>query len=219
VESSGILFAECAPKPMTVAPDAMFPHLIEASGVRAIYSPATRSVTISASVRFPPGDHGIEIRRGIVDPVDGGAPAFAIGARKAITVRSELTSSTTIEATFPLSGAPGKVIVYSAGPAGPLRQEVPVADGAGPVRSTRSTIPPEGKGAIARCGARLGVEATGWSRSFSYHEALGDAIEKLRAGLAGAEREAGFSATVVDMGIQVGGVRTHGGLYVTLRTT
>ncbi len=204
---------------MNVAPDAMCPYLVQAHGLRAIYSPANKSVTISASVPVPSGDHGIEIRRGVVDPVDAGAPAFAIGARKPVAIRGGLTDSTKIEATFPISCPPGKIIVYSAGPDGPLRQEVRVIDGAESTPTARSTIPPEGKGAITRCGMRTGIEATGWSRSFSYHEALGDAIEQLRAQLPGGGRDIGFSATVVDMGIRVGAVRGNGGLYVTLRTT
>jgi hypothetical protein len=169
-------------------------------------------LTVSATVTFAPGHYGIEICRSVIDPAVTDEPAFTIAAPKPSTIQPDHVYRATICSTFVFAEMPKNIIVYFADGTQVARRKVAVTAGSPP-----TTRPAEAVTAtLAR--VSLGREATGWSRTYDFDEALADAVSQLRGGPGSVASEVGFSAKVADLGIEIGGLRANTGLYVTLRT-
>ncbi len=186
-------------------------HLVPATKIQAFYSPERRTLTVSAEVTFGPGDYGIQIYRSMIDPTGGKTPVFVIAAPAPKGVQPQYIFTTRISESFACDAPPKTIVVYSEGVDGPLRTEVPVGDA--PVTPVASPA----ASAAAPASTAAVKEATGWSITYDFSEALADAITKLSAAVGVENPDVGLHAVVVATGVQVGGFTANRGLFITLK--
>lgn len=189
-------------------------HLVAATKIQAFYSSVEGTLNVSAEVTFGPGNYGIEICRSLLDSPQTPKPAFLVSAPPPSSIQPQLVYTATVSESFALDKAPTTILVYSAGVDAPVRSEIPV--GNAPSRAL-----PAGTAAAAPAPVAalpiVAKEATGWSRTYEYHEALAAAVAQLHAAGGVGNRDVGLAATVVATGVHIGGFTANRGLYVTLR--
>lgn len=193
-------------------------HLVPAQKLQAFYSKAQGTLTISAEVTIGPGNYGAHICRSILDAPVAPTPSFVVSAPAPHGVQPDYVVVRTLSESFPYAQPPATVVVYSAGVDAPVRTEVRVSDTPAPSKASAATSPVDRAATPAAAPAAAPRTVIGWSRDYDYDAALADAISQLRQVVGTLNPDVGVNATVIDMGVALGGFRANTGLYIKLQT-
>jgi hypothetical protein len=196
-------------------------RLFRAQNPSAYFSTTHKTLVVTAEVTLNPTRDSVHICRNLLQgAVHPGGPEFVLSGHTRPGIHADLVVTRTVMGVFPMDATPASVVLYSQGVDSPARAELKVGDRPPvPAPAPQPAGAPPSATPSDLAGSAAGKEATGWSASYSYDEAVGDAVAQLKALVGVVNPDVGIRATVVETGVQICDFTLQTGLFVKLRAS